>query len=193
VNDHRDAPTPHRGLAEQGKIHAVAGDHDLALAHYREAMRLVVETGGPEVFHRHYLECSIESLELMGAIEAVIDHCLTVEERHAALDPGDELSARSAAIDRATNAQRLGANLFKAERLDEAAEVLDRSLAGAADNEVALPLAEALLDWLHRGVATDRARIETEQRRHGYFAVTADSLNPSAATPLPTEPASTVR
>lgn len=178
----------HRGLAEQGKLHALAGDHDLALAHYREAMRLSVEAGAPEVFFRHYLECSMESLELMGANDDVVDYCMRVAEHYVGLEPADELQARFMALDQAANAQRLGVNLIKAGRAEEAAGPLADAVERAKAAASSLPLAELLNGWLARRLTIDRARVETEQRRLGYFAVTADTVDPAAAIPLPSEP-----
>jgi tetratricopeptide (TPR) repeat protein len=178
----------HRGLAEQGKLHAIDGQHELALAHYREAMRLSVEADAPEVFFRHYLECSMESLELMGANEDVVRYCHKVAEHYAGVEPADELQARFVALDLAANAQRLGANLLRLGRTDEAAEALvtavDRARAAGAE----LPLAELAQGWLARRLTVDGARLEAEQRRLGYFAVTPESVDRSIAVPLPTEP-----
>lgn len=178
----------HRGLAEQGKLHALAGEHDLALAHYREAMRLSVEAEAPEAFFRHYLECSIESLELMGANDEVVDYCQRVAEHYAGLEPADELQARFMALDQAANAQRLGVNLIKAGRTDEAAGPLAEAVERSRAADSSLPLAELLNGWLARRLTIDRARVETEQRRLAYFAVTPETVDPSAAIPLPSEP-----
>ena len=52
----------HLGIAEAGKVHALAGRHPEALRHYREAIRLAVSSKAPEIFFRHYSQCVLESL-----------------------------------------------------------------------------------------------------------------------------------
>ncbi|WVM91801.1 hypothetical protein ULG90_18100 [Halopseudomonas pachastrellae] len=40
----------HLGIAEQGKVLALAGRHADALQHYQEALRMAVSSRAPEVF-----------------------------------------------------------------------------------------------------------------------------------------------
>ena len=56
----------HHAIAERGKALALAGDHVDAMMHYREAMTLAVSGKAPEVVFRHYMDCSLGSLERMG-------------------------------------------------------------------------------------------------------------------------------
>src|SRR5258706_7551483 len=65
----------HMGIAEQGKIYALAGDHIRALNYYRVAMRLTVEAGDPEIFFRHYLECGIASVGHLRSIDQETGYC----------------------------------------------------------------------------------------------------------------------
>lgn len=168
----------HLGFAERGKLHALAGDHREALVHYRAAIRMAVEQGAPEVFFRHYMECSLESLEMTGAYLEVLEYCDRALAHYAAHPPTHELAHR----DLAHVHQRRGVCLFKLGEREPARLALSAGLACAGGP---LPLASALLNWLRNGWHCDVARIVAEQRRHAYFTVRADQVDPSRARDLP--------
>jgi hypothetical protein len=168
----------HLGFAERGKLHALAGDHREALVHYRAAIRMAVERGAPEVFFRHYMECSLESLELTGAYLEVLEYCDRALAHYAAQPPTHELARR----DLAHVHLRRGVCLFKLGERERAGEALSAALASGGGP---LPLATALSSWLHRGWHCDVARILAEQRRHAYFTVRADQVDPTRALELP--------
>ena len=44
----------HMGIAEQGKVYAVEGDHKLTLLYYRAAMNMSMQAKDPELFFRVY-------------------------------------------------------------------------------------------------------------------------------------------
>lgn len=184
-NAQRTAPPLHLGLAEQGKIHAVAGEHDIALLYYRQAMRQAVESKAPEVFFRHYLECSIESLELLGHYQDVLDYCRRVERHYRDRIASDEQQAVFIARDLMANAQRAGLVLVKMGLGAEARRWLDEATQRAGDLAVDLPLVSRVVEWLDRGFQISADRVVAEQRRACYFAVTKQSLNPGLAVRLP--------
>lgn len=169
----------HYGIAEAGKVHAVAGRHDEALRHYREAMRLAVEGGAEEVFFRHYTQCVLESLERLGHFDEVLAFCERAEGHYEANPPPHEL----AVLDRATHWERRGAVLLQADRGDEARDALEQAVSLAGKGR--LPLAETLLGWVRRGLRVDARRLRAEQERREYFVVRKDSLDPSRAVELP--------
>src|SRR6185436_7855303 len=105
-------PGLHYRVAEQGKVHALKGEHGEALRHYREALRLAANHGEPEVCLRHYAWCVLESLERSGAFEEVVALCQRVEA-HYAQHPGTTALAR---LDRAAHLERQGLALLKLER-----------------------------------------------------------------------------
>ncbi|HCA23425.1 MAG TPA: peptidylprolyl isomerase, partial [Pseudomonas sp.] len=76
----------HLGIAEQGKVLALAGRHADALQHYQEALRMAVSSRAPEVFFRHYTQCVMESLELSGELDSVLRYCNEAEAHYARLD-----------------------------------------------------------------------------------------------------------
>lgn len=168
----------HVGLAEQGKVHALAGQHKAALAHYREAMTLAVRAGEPEVVFRHYLECSLESLELLGAFDEVLAYCERAMAHYRTRPPEHELANR----DLAHVHQRRAVVLLKRGQREAAQVDL------AACNRLqpgTMPLAATLLRWLTTGLHFDAARILTEQHRHQYFSVRHDTVVKERAIPLP--------
>lgn len=169
----------HLGIAEQGKLHAVAGDHDEALRHYREAIRLAVGSGAPEVCFRHYTQCVLESLEHMGAWGEILAFCERVRAHYAANPPPHEL----ACLDLASTHEREGVVLLK--RGDAAAAKASLALAVEHAGPGRLPLSDELLGWLRRGMQIDARRIEQQQRRHRYFIVEREAIRPERAIRLP--------
>lgn len=185
LNHESTDPVAHLGLAEQGKIHAVAGEHTLALVYYRHAMRIAVESEAPEAFFRHYLECTVESLELLGFYEEVIDYCVRAENHYKSVTAVDSQQAEFIARDQIAIAQRRGLVLVKLNRLEEACEWLDSSQKQASAHGIELPLASVVLGWLKRGLYIDAQRLLAEQKSVCYFAVTENSINRSIAFKLP--------
>jgi tetratricopeptide (TPR) repeat protein len=168
----------HVGLTEQGKLHALAGEHRAALAHYREAMALAVRSGEPEIFFRHNLECTLESLELMGAYAEVIAYCDRALAHYREHPPGHAVAVR----DLAHIHQRRGVVLLKrGERAGARADLAEavRLQPGS------MPLAAALLRWVDAGLHFDPARIVAEQHRHRFFCVRRDTVAPERAIRLP--------
>lgn len=186
-----DSTRLHRGLAEQGKLHALAGRHSRALAYYREAMRLAVERGEPAIYPRHYLECSLESLEAMGSYGEVAECCERMIAEHGEgrrLSGGEEGEGGGEGgdwvrRDLAHLHQRLGVARLKGEARDDARESLARALALA--DAKALPLAATLLRWIDGGLHINEERIAAEQRRRGYYTVRADRVERGLALRLP--------
>jgi len=174
-------PMLHLGIAEQGKLHAVAGDHQLALMYYRRAMQMTVENGDEEWFFRHYLECVIESLELMGEYDDVLEYCDKAIGLYADSHPTDDLSIR----DLAHIHQRKAVILIKKDQMPAAIESLRTSVGLARDASQSIPLAERLLRWAESGFKLDTARILAEQKRERYFTVREDNIDPNRAVRLP--------
>lgn len=173
----------HLGIAEQGKVLALRGEHTQALLHYREAMRLAVRQQAPEVFFRHYLECSIESLEQMGSWPEVLEYCERALAHYRAHPPTTDVARK----DLASIHQRQGVVLLKSGQRDAARAALLAALDALPPGD-SLPLASQLLRWLKTGYHLDVARITAEQKRWSYFAVRPEQVDPRIATPLPSHP-----
>lgn len=169
----------HVGIAEQGKLHALAGDHQEALRHYREAIRLAVASGSPEVCFRHYTQCVLESLERLAAWDEILAFCERVQAHYAANPPPHEL----ARLDLAGAHERRGVVLLK--RGDAPAARAALALAVEHAGAGRMPLAEELLGWLRRGMQVDARRVQQQQERHGYFIVEREAVRSERAIPLP--------
>lgn len=175
----------HMSIAEQGKMYALAGNHKLALHYYRTAMNLSVQAKEPEVFFRHYLECSLESMELLELYIEVLHYCdkaLKIYEEN----PPPHAFARK---DRAYIHQRKGIVLLKLGHREEAQKHLQHALDQIKQEGEPMPLAEKLLRWVQTGMHLDPHRILAEQKRERYFSVRKDQVDPSKAVKLPDEDA----
>lgn len=173
----------HLGIAEQGKLYALAGDHARALHYYRTAIQLTVQAGAPEIFFRHYLECVMESLEQTGALAEVLAYCDKAIALYAERPPANPL----ATADLASIHQRRGAVLLKMGKLAEARAALRNALAVTNEIGRALLLAQTLLRWIDAGYHIDPARVLAEQRRTEYFSVRRDTVDAQRAVLLDDE------
>lgn len=180
----RDNDKLHVGIAEQGKLYALGGDHVKALTYYRQAIHMAVQAGEPEVFFRHYLECVMESLERMGSYEEVLAYCDKAIELYRANPPADEL----ADWDLAHIHQRRGAVLLKRGEGEAARAAFDSALECAKRSGRLLPLAETLRGWIDNGLHIEPERVQMEQDRRQYFSVRRDAVDASRAVKLPNEP-----
>lgn len=172
----------HFGIAEQGKLYALEGRHALALAYYREAIRLTVRCGEPEIVFRHYLECVLESLEKTGAYQELLEYCA----KALALLDAAPATVRTA-LERAHVLQRQACVLLKSGQRDPAATALRQALDLAAVHGARLPLATTLLGWVERGLQLDARRVAAEQERTHYFNVRRDTVDAARALKLPDE------
>ena len=175
----------HIGIAEAGKMRAIAGDHTDALRHYREALKLAHGNRAPEVFFRHYSQCVLESLEQTGSHDEVIDFCENALAHFDTLESPLALHLR----DQAAMLERYALNLIKAGRSSEALAPLEKAVSLTSRGD--LPIARTVLDWLRRGMQAAPHRIAQLQARHGYFCVTTDRVEPDRAIPLPELPMAT--
>lgn len=171
------------GIAEQGKLYALAGKHALALTYYRHAIHMAVQAQDPEVFFRHYLECVMESLEQMGAYAEVLAYCDKAIEFFAQNPPPNLL----AQCDLAHVYERQGVILLKSGEKEKAIRAFEQALQVLAGSGQTLPLIQVLLRWLKAGLHVDPHRVLAEQRRARYFSVRSDTVDASRAIKLPDE------
>ncbi|MCP4699105.1 MAG: peptidylprolyl isomerase [Gammaproteobacteria bacterium] len=177
----------HLGIAEQGKLYALEGNHQMALMYYRYAMHLAVQAKDPEIFFRHYLECVIETLEQTESYSEVLEYCDKAIAHYASLEeeqgPLDDLARR----DLAHIHQRKGVVLLKSGRKEEARVPFRQALELLKTLKQELPLSKTLLRWLESGLHIEPRRILVEQERSKYFSIRADTVNPERAIKLPNE------
>ena len=183
ADDGRRSPMLHVGVAEQGKLHALQGDHETALAYYRIAMDMAVRAADPEIFFRHYLECVLESLEHMGAFPEILEYC----DKALALFENEANRERATPHERAHVHLRRGVILLKSGAAKEARAALSAAAALLPEQSPDAGLARTLLAWVDRGYSIDARRIAEEQRRAGYFSVRREVVDAGRAVVLPPE------
>lgn len=168
----------HLGLAEQGKIHALKNQHQEALMHYREAIKIAVSLKAPEVFFRHYTQCVVESLERKGSYDEVIQFYQAADEHYQ----NQQLHAALHHKDHADILQKLGCALLKKGDIDQAKKTFSQAIQMAGEANIAL--SKELLNWLQRGYSINLTRIEQLQNKHHYFVVRQGQVNEKIARPL---------
>lgn len=168
----------HLGLAEQGKIHALKNEHQEALKHYREAIKIAVSLKAPEVFFRHYTQCVVESLERKGSYDEAIQFYQAAHEHYTAQEVSSNLHNK----DHADILQKLGCTLLKKGAIDEAKNAFNLAIRTAGEADVSL--SKELLGWLQRGYSINLSRIEQLQTKHHYFVVRQGQVNEKIARSL---------
>ncbi|MEM7686797.1 MAG: peptidylprolyl isomerase [Pseudomonadota bacterium] len=177
----------HFGIAEAGKLAAIKGDHQEALRHYREALRLAQASKAPEVFFRHYTQCVLESLELTGEYNEILEFCANADAHYTQLASKADLHAR----DHGAILERQGIVAVKAGDADVGRDALTRAVERSGKGT--LPVAETVLGWLIRGMSVDARRLLQVQKKHKYFTVREDQVDAARANPLPKESKKSVR
>mgnify|MGYP000907464286 CR=1 FL=1 len=174
-------PNLHLQVAENGKVHALKGDHKEALRHYKEALRMCQTVENPEIFLQHYSLCAMESLELMQSHEEVIAFC---DKSIDFLEPKKE--ERTDDVFRkhlASLWERKGIQYLLLEEKTEAKQAFDTAIKEAGN--VPLPLSKDLLNWLTRGYTVTQKQVRDLQNRHHYFTVRKENVNEQLAIQLP--------
>lgn len=181
VDDDLEATQRHMGIAEQGKVYALQGDHANALLYYRHAIDLATAQGVPEIFFRHYMEVSVESLEHTGKYAEVLEYTDRAIELYETHDfPEDAISI----LDLAHLHQRRGAVLLKQGDSPSAAAALREAVAVARHAGREMPLAATLLGFAELGLHVDAERVLSEQIRHQYYSVRPETVQPERAIVL---------
>ena len=173
----------HMGIAEQGKLYALAGKHSLALLYYRHAIHMTVQAQEPEIFFRHYLECVMESLEQMNSYAEVLEYCAKAIAFYQQNPPPNPLAQG----DFAHIYERQGAVLLKMGKKEQAIQAFTAALAVLQGSGQTLPWVQTLLRWVKAGLHVDSQRVLTEQRRSHYFSVRSDTVESRRAIKLPDE------
>ncbi len=188
--NHQEAPEGmklHMGIAEQGKLYALAGEYKKALLYYRQAIHMSVQAGDPEIFFRHYLECVMECLEQTECYEEVLEYCAKAVQFYSENPPDGEIEQWNIAH----IYQKEGVILLKSGDPSGATASLKKALAAAEalgkPTRQTLPLAQNLLRWLQSGLHIDGQRILAEQKRTRYYSVRRDTVTPTRAVKLPNE------
>lgn len=169
----------HLGIAERGKLYALEGNHKEALRHYREAIRQTVQQKSPDVFFQHYTQCVMESLELSGAYGEVIDYCQKMQHFLQQQDDTNPMVAKGIA----SALEKEAIQWLLKEEATQALPLLQQARKRGGRGQ--LPLTEQLLSWVQRGYRVDPRQVKDAQKRHQYFIVRRDKVDPARAINLP--------
>lgn len=168
----------HLGIAEKGKIYAVAGNYKEALRHYKEAIKMTQNQANGELFFQHYMQCTMEALELMKAYDDVINYCEKFLELLTAQLPNAVIVKYTAEVE-----QRMAIQyLLKGEK-EEAKTILQNAQKAIGVGK--LKMVDDLLNWLNRGYAIAPKQISELQKKYKYFIVSKENLKPEIAIELP--------
>ena len=171
----------HYSIAEQGKLFALQGNHKEALRHYKEALRMCQSLPTADLFFQHYSLCAMESLELMGSYNEVIDFCdkcIGFLESKEQLNDNPVFEKYFASI-----LERKGIQFLL---LDEKPEAIAAFKAVQARvGKTMMPLTNDLLNWALRGYAISLTQIRDLQKKHKYFTVRKENVNEKIAMELP--------
>ena len=178
--DEKQKAAVHYGIAERGKMHSLEGNHKEALRHYREALQMTKRDGSSDVFFQHYTQCVMESLERSGAHDEVISYC----EKARDFLEGQEVITPHIKKSIATLMERQAVQHLYREEREDAVDLLKgvQQLVGRRS----LPLSDDLLNWAQRGYQINKQQIEGVQKRHKYFVVRKENVNPTNHQTHPT-------
>jgi len=168
----------HYRIAERGKMHALDKNYKEALRHYKEAMKMSQQEKDSELFFQHYSQCVMETLELSGAHDQVIEFC---ENYRAFLQEKEQ-----DVLVRKHNAfvsERQAIQHILREEQEEAKTLLQDIQKDLGKGKQ--PITDELLGWLQRGYKVNREQLTRLQKKHNYFIVRKESVNPKIAMDLP--------
>jgi tetratricopeptide (TPR) repeat protein len=171
-------PALHFGIAERGKMYQLEGNYKEALRHYREAIRMTQGQENGEIFFQHYSQCVMEALELSGAQGEVVDYCDRFLDFLEAKEQTDLVKKHRAIILEKQGIQQLLKGEIKEAGvlLKEAQQIVGKG---------SQPLTDELLNWALRGYQISKKQVQDLQKKHLYFIVRKDKVNPSLAIDLP--------
>jgi tetratricopeptide (TPR) repeat protein len=167
----------HLGISEKGKLYCLQGNYRQALRHFREAIRMVQNQPGSDIFFQHYSQCVTEALELSGAHQAVIDYC---EKFIDFLDEKDEQTPMLVAC-RNLMLEKMAIQYLMLGDSDMAKETLQQ----VQPSPITLPVAPQLQQWLARGYAIQPRQIKALLQKNQYYIIRPDKVNPAIAMELP--------
>jgi tetratricopeptide (TPR) repeat protein len=159
----------HLGIAEKGKLYCLQGNYRQALRHFREAIRMVQHQAGSDIFFQHYGQCVTEALELSGAHQEVIDYC----EKFIGF-----LDAKEAQTDMV---EKMAIQYLMLGDKETAKELLQQ----VQKNQMVLPIAQQLTQWLQRGYSIQPKQIKDLLQKNQYYIIRTDKVNPAIAVELP--------
>ena len=171
----------HLRIAEQGKLFSLKRNFTEALRYYREAIRMLEPQNiqGKDLFFQHYSQCVMETLELSGSHEEVLNYCyqyLTFLEEKSESDT--LVNALKAHI-----LEKMAVQYLYLDEYDEAKGLLQESKNLAGEHKQ--PITDQLLMWLQRGYTINQKQIADLLKKNNYYIVRDDTVNRAIALELP--------
>ncbi|UZR95672.1 hypothetical protein [Chondrinema litorale] len=170
-------PLVHQSFTEQGKIYFLEEKFELALKYFNYSLELAVQTDSPEFFVKHYLECLLEALEMIGNFEPVISYC----DRFIGLIEDEMTNEAEQTFYLALLYQKRGIVLIKSGKADLGKSNLENAVQIAENNNFPLLLSENILFLLNSGITPDQHKIVQEQVQAGYFVINSETVNKEIA------------
>lgn len=167
----------HLRIAEKGKLYCLQGNYRQALRHFREAIRMVQNQTGSDIFFQHYGQCVTEALELSGAHQEVINYC---EKFIDFLDAKEEQTDMVVAC-RNLMLEKMAIQYLMLGDSEEAKALLQQ----VQKNRLALPVAQQLTQWLQRGYSIQPKQVKDLLQKNQYYIIRADKVNSAIAVELP--------
>lgn len=167
----------HYFVAEKGKCLALNGQYSEAVRHLGQAIRMVQGQPYADIFFQHYSLLVMEVFELMGEHEEVMKMCnhyinfLLENPRNQT--PHYHRFLGSLWERKALQCLFLGLS-------HEATDYFAEALKHTPD----APIAQTLLMWCTRKYNLNRKLIADLQKKHGYFIITKETVNPKAEISL---------
>ena len=168
----------HLGIAEKGKIYAVQGNHKEALRHYKEAIKMTQGQEMGETFFQHYMQCALESFELMGAYDDVINYCEKFMELLNTKEDSELISKY-----KTETWLRMAIQYIYKDDAETAREYLMAIEKEAGRGK--LKMADTLLNWINRKYQITKKQILDLQNDNKYYIVNKNNLKPEIAIELP--------
>lgn len=171
----------HFNIAEQGKLYATQGNHEEALRHYKEALRMSQQVPNADIFFQHYSQCAMESLELMKSYANVIafcDKCIGFMETKDNLQEHPIFMKYLASLWERKAIQYLYLN-----EKEDAIEAFEHAIVIVKPHKI--PLAQELHNWCKRGYTINKQQIENLLKKHHYYTVRKENVNEKIAIELP--------
>ena len=168
----------HLGIAEKGKMNAVEGNHKEALRHYKEAIKMTQGQEMGEMFFQHYMQCALESLELMGAYDDVLNYCEKLMELLNTKENSELISKY-----KAETWQRMAIQHLHKDDPETALEYLIKATKETGKGK--LKIADTLSNWINRKYKITKKQILDLQSENNYFIVNKNNLKPEIAIELP--------
>ncbi|MEY4926529.1 MAG: hypothetical protein RI894_965 [Bacteroidota bacterium] len=164
-------------------MYSLEGNFKEALRHYREAIRMSHRDADSEIFFQHYSQCVMEALELSGAHDEVIAYCDTFLDFLA--EKLDENSADTSLLTKyyAAVLERQAIQFLLQGEKEDAIDTL--KLAQQKVGRGKQPITDDLLNWALRGYTISKKQVTDLQRKHQYFIVRKDTVQPAIAVELP--------